>query len=111
MLVKVNSALVSAPENVDGSLESSDDITYYFAVTAVDEQGDESVRSAVISPGAAEIPPPPKTEVDTSSPGSDSTGVCFISTAAQDGAAGQLRVLLLFLLIHDKLDLPKKLKL
>jgi hypothetical protein len=97
-LVKVNSALIAATEYVDGSLESAD-VTYYYAVTAVDEQGDESVQSAVISPSAAEIPPtlpasptPPKTEVDISAPGPDASGgVCFISTAAQDGAPGQLR--------------------
>jgi hypothetical protein len=48
----------------------------------------------VISPSAAEIPStpptsptpsaPPKTDVAVSSPGSDSSGVCFIATAAQD---------------------------
>jgi hypothetical protein len=87
--VKVNSFLIAATEYVDDSLESTD-ITYYYAVIAVDEQGDESVQSAVISPSAAEIPStpptpstPPKTEVDISSPGSGSSGVCFISTAAQ----------------------------
>ncbi|MHC4105208.1 MAG: C25 family cysteine peptidase, partial [Planctomycetota bacterium] len=90
-LVKVNSTPVAATEYVDDSLESAD-ITYYYAVTAVDEQGDESVQSAVISPSAAEIPStpptpstPPKTEVDISTPGPDASGaVCFISTAAQD---------------------------
>ncbi len=90
-LVKVNSALIAATEYVDGSLESADS-TYYYAVTAVDEQGDESVQSGMISPSAAEIPStppppstPPKTEVDISAPGSDASGgVCFISAAAQD---------------------------
>jgi hypothetical protein len=89
-LVKMNSALIEATEYVDGSIESAD-TTYYYAVTAVDEQGDESVQSTVISPSAAEILPtpstPPKTEVDISSPGSGSSGgVCFISAAAQEVA-------------------------
>jgi hypothetical protein len=88
VLLKVNSTLIAATDYVDGSLESAD-ITYYYAVTAVDELGDESVKSAVISPSAAEIPStpptPPKTEVDISSPGSGSSGgLCFISTAVQD---------------------------
>jgi hypothetical protein len=92
-LVKMNSSLIGATEYVDGSIASAD-TTYYYAVTAVDDQGDESVQSTVISPSAAEIPStpptpptpstPPKTEVDISSPDSGSSGVCFISTAAQD---------------------------
>jgi hypothetical protein len=105
LLVKVNSALIAAPEYVDGSLESAD-ITYYYAVSAVDEQGDESVQSAVISPSAAEIPStpptspttptPPKTDVDISSPGSGSSGVCFISAAAQDVDRDNMRGLLVY---------------
>jgi hypothetical protein len=97
-LAKVNSALIAASEYVDGSIESADTI-YYYAVIAVDDQGDESVQSAVISPSAAEIPPtpptpstPPKTEVDISSPGPHASGgVCFISTAAQDVDRVKLR--------------------
>jgi hypothetical protein len=90
-LTKVNTALIAATEYVDDALESADS-TYYYAVTAVDEQGDESVQSAVISPSAAEIPStpptpstPPKTEVDISAPGSDASGgLCFFSTSTQD---------------------------
>jgi hypothetical protein len=98
-LVKVNSASIAATEYVDGSVASAD-ITYYYAVTAVDEQGDESVQSVVISPSAAEIPStppaPPKTEVDISSPGSGSSGLCFISTAAPDVDRDKMRGFLIF---------------
>jgi hypothetical protein len=111
-LVKVNSAPIAAAEYVDGSIESAD-ITYYYAVTAVDEQGDESVQSAVISPSAAEIPStppssptpptsptpstPPKTDVAVSSPGADASGaVCFISTAAQEVGPDYMKGLLIF---------------
>jgi hypothetical protein len=105
-LVKLNSALIAATEYVDDALESAD-ITYYYAVTAVDDQGDESVQSGMISPSAAVIPstpptppaapptpptPPtsPNTGVDISSPGADASGVCFISTAAQDGVPNKM---------------------
>jgi hypothetical protein len=102
-LVKMNSSLIAATEYVDDALESAD-ITYYYAVTAVDEQGDESVQSTVISPSAVEIPStpptsttPPKTDVDISAPGADASGgVCFISTAAQDVGRDFMRGLLHF---------------
>jgi hypothetical protein len=114
-LVKVNSTSIAATEYVDDALESAD-ITYYYAVTAVDDQGDESVQSGMISPSAAEIPPtpptspptspppppttpstPPKTDVDISAPGADASGgACFISAAEQDVGRDYMRGLLIF---------------
>jgi hypothetical protein len=49
-----------------------DSATYYYAVTSVDAEGDESVRSAALSPPAA------------GSGGGSGGGVCFVSAAQFD---------------------------
>jgi uncharacterized delta-60 repeat protein len=114
--VKLNAAPITATEFVDDSFvidhavpaASASDTTYYYAVTTVDADGDESPLSSELSPIPEPVPPEDNdstqtdtidntntTDVDigdtTTNTGSSSGGgggaACFISTAAVTDAS------------------------
>ncbi|MGD9306433.1 MAG: C25 family cysteine peptidase, partial [Desulfobacterales bacterium] len=72
--------------------------TYYYAVTSVDADGDESIQSAMVSPSPAQTISPNPAETGSGSPSSEEL-TCFISTAeSPSGSAGVCVALVLAIL-------------
>ena len=95
--VKLNTARVQVLEYVDSPLSArfaamgGDSPTYYYAVTSVDEYGDESVKSAALSPPAAAL------ALNESNAGGGSGGAaCFVSAAQVDLSPTTAKIGLIF---------------
>jgi hypothetical protein len=81
IFTKLNRDIIAPPEYIDDTAgatpastlpsAATSGTTYYYAVTSVDMDGDESIQSAMISPSP----------VGTNPGGSSSGGGCFITTA------------------------------
>jgi hypothetical protein len=90
--VKLNTELLTAPEFIDTGIVSqrqatvTDGTTYYYTVTAVDADGDESPRSTEISPTLEPREMVPSTNAGTGS-GGGGGGACFVSAVATAGAS------------------------
>jgi hypothetical protein len=98
---KLNGALIRATEYIDTTAKAgrsspaagaASATTYYYAVTSVDTDGDESIQSAMVSPSPAAA-----SSVGANSPGSSGGGGgCFITTAKSSrGSAGTYLVIVL----------------
>ena len=85
--VKVNSGLIAATGYEDSTPAAG--TTYYYLVSSVDADGDESVMSAMVSAERAV----PAAVVATSADGGGGGGGCFVQTAAQPGTAGYVWML------------------
>jgi hypothetical protein len=96
VFTKLNRNIIAQPEYIDGTARttapgSSSDMavaaapapTYYYVVTSVDDDGDESIRSAMVSPSPA-----------ATSSGSSSGSGCFISAAKSSSGSGGVYVAL-----------------
>jgi len=82
--VKVNSGLIAASGYEDSTPAVG--TTYYYMVSSVDGDGDESVMSAMVS--AQRAVPTLAAAVSGDGGGGGGGGGCFVQTAAQPQAAG-----------------------
>jgi fibronectin type 3 domain-containing protein len=95
---KLNRDIIAQPEYIDGTASAtpasnSPDLaatvasgpTYYYVVTSVDNDGDESIQSAMISPSPA--------ETGSGNTSSDEVA-CFISTTKSSSGSGGVYVVL-----------------
>jgi hypothetical protein len=89
--IKLNADMLNTPEFVDTGHASqraaalTGDATYYYAVAAVDADGDEGPRSPVLSPT---LEPQPRTQTGNQTTGGSGGGSgCFISTSESTEAS------------------------
>jgi TolB protein len=99
---KLNGALIMATEYIDTTAKAgrsspaagaASATTYYYAVTSVDTDGDESIQSAMVSPS-------PAAASSASSPGSFGSGGggCFIDTVSYSGPQQWIWLLVLLII-------------
>jgi len=85
--VKVNTGLINTPQYEDSAQQVlTAGTTYYYIINSVDADGDESVRSEMVSAGLAV--PDTAAAVDVTGGGGGGGGGCFILTAAEPGVVG-----------------------
>jgi hypothetical protein len=96
--VKVNTGLINTPQYENSAQQVlTAGTTYYYIISSVDADGDESVQSEMVSAGLAV--PDTAAAVDVIGDGGGGGGGCFILTAAEPGAARYPWMLVVFAVI------------